>query len=289
MDTALPSLSPSELADLLGRPDAPLLLDVRRRERFIASARLLPGAVHCAPEDVAAFAARERPRDVIVYCAHGHDVGREAARTLRLAGWNARYLQGGIEGGEEGVDRLQDIAAWRSAPLPQIRKRPDLGVTGERPSRWITRERPKIDRIACPWLVLRFIDPRAEFLYVPTAQVFAEAARLEAVAFDLPGAPVTHQGELCSFDALLAAFGLNDPALQALAAIVRGADTDRLDLAPLSAGLLALSKGLSQLYQDDQQMLQAALRLYDALYAWCRKAQGARRGREPQAVQGAPA
>lgn len=142
------------------------------------------------------------------------------------------------------------------------------------PSRWITRARPKIDRIACPWLILRFIDAQARFFYVPTEQVFAEAERLGAIPFDLPDAPVTHQGELCSFDALIAAYDLQDPALQALAVIVRGADTDRLDLAPQSAGLLAISLGLSHLHADDHAMLQAALPVYDALYAWCRSCVG---------------
>jgi rhodanese-related sulfurtransferase len=276
VDTALPSISPARLAGLLGRPDAPLLLDVRRREKFAASEHLLPAALYCPPEDVAAFARREAPREVVVYCAHGHEVGEDAARTLRDAGWDARTLQGGLEGGEPGVDRLEDIARWRATPLPKIRKRPDFGVTGERPSRWITRERPKIDRIACPWLVRRFVDARAQFFYVPTQEVFAQARRLEAVPFDIPEAPISHVWERCSFDALLQAFGLEEPALATLATIVRGADTDRLDLAPPCAGLLAISLGLSRLYPEDHQMLAAGLTVYDALYAWCRGAQGER-------------
>jgi hypothetical protein len=156
-----------------------------------------------------------------------------------------------------------------------------------RPSRWITRERPKIDRIACPWLVLRFIDPQAQFLYVPTPQVLAEAERLDAIAYDIPGAPIWHEGELCSFDAVLAAFGLRQPALATLARIVRGADTDRLDLAPQSAGLLAFSLGLSRMHADDHAMLVAALPLYDALYAWCQGAQGENHGWNPAAMVGA--
>ena len=151
-----------------------------------------------------------------------------------------------------------------------MQKRPDLGVTGERQSRWITRERPKIDRIACPWLVRRFIDPQAEFFYVPAREVLNQAKRLGAVAYDVPDAPITHDGDQCSFDALLKAFGLAEPALLALAVIVRGADTDRLGLAPQSAGLLAISQGLSALHTDDHVMLATAMPLYDALYAWCR-------------------
>ncbi|UUZ72281.1 chromate resistance protein [Polaromonas sp. P1(28)-8] len=199
-----------------------------------------------------------------------------------------RALAGGIEGGEDGVDSPQDIAQWRAhRPLTML-KRPDWGVGGassEQASRWITRERPKIDRIACPWLILRFIDPRAEFIYVPTARVFEEAARLGAVAYDIPGAPVSHEGELCSFDTLLRAFELNDPALEILARIVRGADTDRLELAAQSAGLLAFSLGLSQLHAtNDAGMLEAALPLYDALYAWCRSAQAETHSWKPETM-----
>ncbi|MES2937482.1 MAG: chromate resistance protein ChrB domain-containing protein [Pseudomonadota bacterium] len=276
MDTAQDlSISRSQLRSLIGRPGAPLVLDVRRPPRFNESDQLIAGARHCAPEDVEAFARSQPPRDAVVYCVHGHDVGRDAAQALRRAGWTARFLAGGLEGGEDGVDAAGDIAQWRAQPLPTIRKRPDLGVSGERPSRWITRARPKIDRVACPWLVLRFIDPQAEFFYVPAEQVFEEARRLQAVPYDIPGAPISHEQERCSFDTLMRAFGLQDPALEALAAIVRGADTDRLGLAPQSAGLLAVSLGLSALHADDDHaMLRAALPVYDALYAWCRTARG---------------
>jgi rhodanese-related sulfurtransferase len=274
VDTVSHSISPEQLAGALGRPDAPLVLDVRRPARFDESQSLLPGARYCAPEDVARFAAEHPPGDVVVYCVYGHEVGKEAAATLRKAGWTARFLAGGIEGGQDGVDAPHAIAHWRAQAVPRLRKRPDLGVTGERPSRWITRERPKIDRIACPWLVRRFIDPGAEFFYVPTHQVLDEARRRNAVAYDIPGAPISHEGDLCSFDTLLRAFDLKEPVLLALARIVRGADTDRLDLAPQSAGLMAISLGFSRLHsEDDHAMLHAAMPVYDALYAWCRSAQ----------------
>jgi rhodanese-related sulfurtransferase len=276
VDTFSTSISPAELARLVGSPGAPLLLDVRRTPKFTESDRLLAGARHCPPEQLAQFAASHAPRDVVVYCVYGHEVGMEAAQVLREAGWNARFLAGGIEGGQAGVDAGPDIAAWRTQALPTVRKRPDLGVTGERPSRWITRARPKIDRIACPWLIRRFIDPRAEFFYVPTEQVFEEAKRLQAVPYDIADAPITHEWEKCSFDALLKAFDLRDPALDALALIVRGADTDRVAIAPQSAGLLALSLGLSRLHADDHAMLEAAMPMYDALHEWCRGAQGER-------------
>jgi hypothetical protein len=136
--------------------------------------------------------------------------------------------------------------------------------------KWVTRERPKIDRIACPWLVARFIDPEAEFLYVPAAQVLEVAQATGAVPYDIPGVEMSHVGEQCSFDAFLAKYGLDEPALQQLAAIVRGADTSRLELTPQSAGLYAVSLGLSRVFSDDHQMLRHGMVLYDALYAWCR-------------------
>lgn len=278
MDTAIPThiplhISPRELAARIGAPGAPMLLDVRRLARFADSPHLLASAQWCAPDALASFALSGPPREVVVYCVHGHEVSQQAAAALRQAGWNARFLAGGLDGGEPGVDTPQDIADWRSVRPLVMRKRPELGVQGLQPSTWITRERPKIDRIACPWLVRRFIDPRARFLYVPTASVLTEAARLGAVAFDIPGAPISHEGEHCSFDTLLRAFDLqDDPALAALARIVRAADTDRLELAREAAGLLALSLGLSALHAtDDLAMLEAAMPLYDALHAWCRR------------------
>jgi hypothetical protein len=139
--------------------------------------------------------------------------------------------------------------------------------------KWVTRERPKIDRIACPWLIRRFIDPEAEFLYVAAAQVLAVAQSIGATPYDIPGVEMSHVGERCSFDAFLAKYRLDDPALQQLATIVRGADTSRLDLAPQSAGLYAISLGLSQVFSDDQQMLRHGMVIYDALHAWCRSCQ----------------
>jgi rhodanese-related sulfurtransferase len=275
VDTTLPSLSPDQLNARLGRADAPLVLDVRRAQHYAQDEHFVPGAIRCTPEEVAAFAAREPQREVVAYCVFGHNVCQDAVRTLREAGWDASYLQGGILGGKPGEDSESDIARWRAEPVLRARKRPDLGVNGEQPSRWITRERPKIDRIACPWLIRRFIDPRAEFFYVPESQVFEEADRLQAVPYDIAGAPITHEWERCSFDALLSAFGLSTPALDALATIVRGADTSRMELAPQAAGLLAISLGLSRLHaQDDHAMLAAGMPVYDALYAWCREARG---------------
>ena len=283
---------PQELNARLGRADAPLLLDVRREGKFAESRHLIAGALRCAPENVAAFAAAQKAlepqREIVAYCVYGHNVSADAVATLRAAGLSASNLAGGMEGGEDGVDTPQDIAAWRANRPLTVTKRVDWGVTGEQPSRWITRERPKIDRVACPWLIRRFIDPRAEFFYVPTPQVFREAERLQAVAFDIPGAPVSHEGDQCSFDALLSGFDITDPALATLVRIVRGADTARLDLTPQSAGLLALSLGLSQIHSlDDHAMLEAAMPLYNALYAWCRSAQNEPHSWKPETMTGA--
>jgi hypothetical protein len=139
--------------------------------------------------------------------------------------------------------------------------------------KWVTRERPKIDRIACPWLIARFIDDEPEFLYVAPSQVLATAEKTGAVPYDIPGVEMSHVGELCSFDAFLAKYELDSPALRQLALIVRGADTSRLGLAPQSAGLYALSLGLSAVYADDHEMLEHGMVMYDALYAWCRSCQ----------------
>ena len=136
--------------------------------------------------------------------------------------------------------------------------------------KWVTRERPKIDRIACPWLIQRFIDREAEFLYVPAADVLQVAQETGATPYDIPGVEMGHVGERCSFDAFLAKHHLDDPALQKLATIIRGADTSRLDLTPQSHGLFAISLGLSHVYQDDHEMLKHGMVMYDALYAWCR-------------------
>lgn len=142
--------------------------------------------------------------------------------------------------------------------------------------KWITRERPKIDRIACPWLITRFIDKQPEFLFVPTGDVLRVAGEIGAIPYDIPGVELSHVGGECSFDTFLKKYNLTNPALQDLAVIVRGADTDRLDLAPQCAGLLAISLGLSRNFSDDHKMLEHGLVMYDALYAWCCHARGER-------------
>jgi hypothetical protein len=166
-------------------------------------------------------------------------------------------------------------------------ERSDLGIDKERKfasdlsrderrgsMKWVTRERPKIDRIACPWLVARFIDPAAEFLYVPADQVLSVAEQTGAIPYDIPGVELSHVGELCSFDAFLKRYALTEPALGQLALIVRGADTSRFDLAPQCAGLFAISLGLASVFAEDHDVLRFGMTMYDALYAWCRSLQG---------------
>ncbi|MCX7186770.1 MAG: chromate resistance protein [Methylophilales bacterium] len=139
--------------------------------------------------------------------------------------------------------------------------------------KWVTRERPKIDRIACPWLIAKFIDKEAEFLYVPSGDVLKVAEETGAIPYDIPNVELSHVGELCSFDAYLKKYELTEPALLQLAKIVRGADTSNLDLTPQSAGLYAISLGLSKSFSDDHEMLKHGMVMYDALYAWCKECQ----------------
>lgn len=150
--------------------------------------------------------------------------------------------------------------------------------------RWITRERPKIDRVACPWLISRFIDKEPEFIFVPAGEVRSKAEEFDAVPYDVEGVEMSHVGPLCSFDAFLKKYGLTDPALLDLAVIVRGADTDALDLAPQCAGLLAISLGLSKLFQDDHEQLRHGFVIYDALYEWLQRGRSERHQWNPQAA-----
>ncbi|MBA2690847.1 MAG: chromate resistance protein [Burkholderiales bacterium] len=256
------SITVPQLSQRLASGVPPALLDVRREADYAADAFIIRHAVRRRPDDAAAWATRlELWRTHVVYCADGQQVSQAMAEQLRNAGLKAAYLEGGIE-------------AWREAGGT---------VTGKQvASRWITRERPKIDRIACPWLIRRFIDPDAKILFAPTEQVFAVAEKEGATPFDIPGAVYSHAGELCSFDTFIAKHRLASPALAAMALIVRGADTARLDIAGEAAGLLAVSLGLSRLFTDDHEMLHYGLLVYDALYAWCVEARGERHNWQPQ-------
>jgi rhodanese-related sulfurtransferase len=253
-----PSLSPQSLYRALGTAASPRIIDVRRQPAFAADDGQIAGAIRREPESVATWLG-DLPSDrpVVVYCVHGHEVSQGVAAALTEAGRDARYLAGGI-------------AAWREAQLPTMRK------ARAAPGTWVTRERPTIDRIACPWLVSRFIDPEARFLYVAAASVGETAARTGATPYDVGGAEFGHHGEYCSFDAFIRIYGIADAALDRLALIVRGADTGRPDLTPQSAGLLALSQGLKLNFADDHAMLAQGMVVYDALYAWCRSQEAAR-------------
>jgi rhodanese-related sulfurtransferase len=264
MDTVSPPISPSDLFANFGTGASPLVIDVRRRAALEADTAMIAGATWRDPFDVPdweKYLPRHRP--VVLYCVHGHEISRNAVAALRLAGVDARYLEGGIE-------------AWRSLGAPTVTRRlsPAIPSGPGKPSVWVTRERPKIDRIACPWLVRRFIDPFAEFVFVPEPAVRAKAAECGGVTFDVPGVEFTHRGERCTFDALVEDFGLEDSALARLALVVRGADTGRLDLAPECAGLLAISLGLGRVHRDDHVLLEKGFELYDALHATCRAQAG---------------
>lgn len=241
------SVTPAALKQSLASSRPPLVIDVRREERFHESSYMVHGALRRDPAAVVRWAKTlPAAASIVVYCVRGHEVSQGVARAL-----DARYLEGGIE-------------AWREMGGELFRKPRNAS------SRWVTRERPKIDRVACPWLIRRFIDPGAELLYVPAPDVKRIAAEREAVPYDISDVPFSHEGERCSFDAFLEHYRLDDPALRELAVIVRGADTHRLELAPQAAGLAAISLGLSILHKNDHEMLEHGMVMYDALYAWCK-------------------
>ena len=253
------TISVAQLARLVGTPDAPVLVDVRIADEHAADPRALPASVRRDYRSVASWAADYAGRSVVVICRRGQKLSQGAAAWLRSEGARAESLDGGYEAWVESNGLLV-----RPDHMPE---RDDQGRTV-----WVTRVRPKIDRIACPWLIRRFIDPSAVFLFVAPAEVAAVADRFGATPFDIEGTFWSHRDELCTFDVMLDEFGLHSEALDRLALIVRAADTARLDLAPQAAGLLAASVGYSRMYRNDLEQLDAATRLYDALYRWARDA-----------------
>jgi len=252
MDDRKHSISPDALYARLGSESAPIIVDVRRD---VADAdTLVADAFHRSPDHVEQWRT-DLPsgRQVITYCIHGREVSQGVAAALRLMGVEANFLEGGI-------------ADWTEQGRPTRR---NIGAT---PSKWVTREHPKIDRIACPWLIRRFIDPAAVFLFVAPAEVADVADRFAATPFDVENVFWSHRGELCTFDIMVQEFGLSTPAMDRLATMIRAADTARLDLSPEAPGLLAASLGLSRMYDDDIEQLSAGMLLYDAFYRWCRDA-----------------
>ena len=252
MDGNAHPISSDALYARLGTAQAPLLIDVRRAQAFDADDRMVAGSARRLPDDVVKWRnALPAGRSVVAYCVHGHEVSQSVALALQSSGLDAAYLEGGMAG-------------WTERKLPTRRKR------GAVENKWVTREHPKIDRIACPWLVSRFINPDAEFIYVPPNDVKKIAAEVGATPYDIKDAEFGHVGDQCSFDAIIRIYGIEDPALDRLATIVRGADTSRPDLTPQCEGLLAISYGLSANFRDDHEMLKHGLVMYDALYVWCR-------------------
>jgi rhodanese-related sulfurtransferase len=256
------AISHDKLFRLLGTPACPAIVDVRPDQAFDRDPRLVPGAVRRPHLDVPGWAPRLTGRSAVIACGTGGELSQGVAALLRQEGVAAEALEGGV-------------SAWAAAGLPMVPASALPPRDGRGRTLWVTRARPKVDRIGCPWLIRRFVDADALFLFVPPADVPGVAERFGAAPFDIEGEGVrwSHRGELCTFDAMVAGFGLGEvEALQRLAVIVRGADTARPDLAPQAAGLLAVSLGLSRLYADDVAQLDAGMLVYDALYRWCRDA-----------------
>lgn len=254
-------ISPEDLIRLTGTDRCPLIVDVRREKSFAAVPTRIAGALWRDHMEVDAWLPQlPQHRTIVVYCAHGHNVSEIALAGLQAAGADALMLEGGVD-------------AWLAAGGPVVaREAPGLETGLPRPSVWVTRARPKIDRIACPWLIRRFVDPLAVFHFVTAEWVKDIADETGAIPFDIKDVHYSHRGDECTFDTLISEFGLSDPALLHLARIVRGADTARPDLEPQAAGLLAISLGLSAIEEDDLVQLEKGMPIYDALYGWCRYA-----------------
>lgn len=249
----------SQLSRLLGTPNAPVIVDVRIDDDFAADPDLIPASWRHPHTDIDALAAELEGRHVVVYCQQGKKISQGAMAILRNHRVQAEFLSGGH-------------FAWRDAgellvPADKIPrpKNADHSV-------WVTRHRPKIDRMACPWLIRRFVDPRAQFLFVAPAEVLGVAEKFDATPFDVDDVFWSHRGENCTFDTMLQEFRLETEALLRLATIVRGADINRHELAPQAAGLMVASLGLSRMYRDDLEQIDAGMQLYDAFYRWARDA-----------------
>ena len=254
-------ISADKLARLVGTPRCPALIDVRIDEDFAVDPRLVPGSVRRPHDCVGDWSAEFQGQSVITICNQGHKLSQGAAALLRVAGVSAEILEGGF-------------VAWRDAKMPLVPASKLPGRNRQGQTVWVTRERPKIDRIACPWLIRRFVDPKAVILFVAAREVAAVGKQFHAEPFDIEGVLWSHRGEACTFDVMIEELGLAFLPLLRLATIVRGADTARLDLAPEVPGFLAASLGLSRMYADDLAQLEAGMTLYDAFYRWARDATG---------------
>jgi rhodanese-related sulfurtransferase len=268
VDAAMPSpteITVAQLSRLVGLPGAPVLADVRTEEEFNSGPQLIPTAHRHASTGVEVWWRRYAGQPIVVLCQSGGTSSQAVAARLRHEGLEAQTLAGGYD-------------AWREFRQPLVRasripRRDDEGRTV-----WVTRARPKVVRVACPWLIRRFVDPSAVFLFVPPAEVAGVAKHTNATPFDVDGSFWSDRGERTAFDVMVEEFGLDVEPLLRLARIVRGADTGKLDLTPQSAGLLATCLGYSRMYRDDLAQLAAAMPQFDALYRWSRDAVDERHG-----------
>ena len=253
--STLNQITPQNLMRLIGTPDCPVLIDVCDDDDFGDDPNLIPTSFHHPSKSLETLVPSLQGKRVVVICKKGLKLSSGGAALLRSHGITAENIEGGK-------------VAWRDAGLPFV-------PAGKLPANklWVTRHRPKIDRIACPWLLRRFVDPGTRILYVPPSDVMLVAERYNAIPFDVPEAQYSHREELCTFDVLLQEFGLQSKALDAVAEVVRAADTNKHDASPQAAGLLAISVGLSRMYKDDTRQLDAGMAVYDALYRWARDGQ----------------
>ncbi|MGV8838963.1 MAG: chromate resistance protein ChrB domain-containing protein [Bauldia sp.] len=259
--SSINTISVEKLSRLIGTLKCPVIVDVRTDAEFAADNRLIPGSVRRHAAALSAWPEVRAKGPVVVACSNGADTSPGIAAWLRASGRTAEVLDGGV-------------TAWASIGEPLVPQDRVPPRDAQDRTVWVTRERPKIDRIACPWLIRRFVDPDAVFLFVAPGQVATVTEKFGATPFDVEDVFWSHRGELCTFDVMVEEFGLSQQPLRRLATIVRGADTARHDLAPETAGLLAISLGLSRMFADDLEQLEAGLLIYDALYRWCRDATG---------------
>lgn len=258
---AFQEISATQLSRLIGAPQCPALIDVRIPDDIAANSWMVPGSVFIPHAEIEAHAPSLQGKRVVVICHKGKKLSQGAAAWLRHSGVPAEHLAGGaVSWAEQELPRV---------PLSKLPPRDDLGRTV-----WVTRHRPKIDRIACPWLIRRFVDARGVFLFLAPSEVADVADRFNATPFDVESVHWSHREDRCTFDAMLEEFSLTTEPLLRLADIVRGADTAQPELAPESAGLLAASLGLSRMFDDDLAQLEAGMTLYDAFYRWSRDATG---------------
>jgi len=268
VDAAMPSpteITVPQLARLLGLPGAPSIIDVRKDEEFASDPRLVPTGQRHSSIGVLDWWRRYANQPIVVLCQSGRTHCQAIAARLRHEGLDAKTLEGGY-------------AAWCGACQPLVRAAKIPPRDNEGRTVWVTRARPKVVRVACPWLIHRFIDPRAVFLFVPPSEVAGVAEHTKATPFDVEGAFWGDRKEWTTFDVMIEEFGLGTEPLLRLASIIRGADTGRLDLTPQSAGLLASCLGYSRMYRDDLAQLAAAMPQFDALYRWSRDASDERHG-----------